>query len=100
MTVAGPDTQSPAAKTPEVVVSKVEVLNAEGKSIQDQANGGGFGGGGSYTGTTTEMTGTSTGTGNCNICGTAATIRYTLAFNAYEKEIRFLLQNVPVPALW
>ena len=87
-------------KPPEVIVSKVEVLDAQGKSIQDQANGGGFGGGGSYTGTMTEMTGTSTGTGNCNICGTAATIRYTLSLNAYEKEIRFLLQNVPVPAVW
>jgi hypothetical protein len=86
-------------KPPEVIVTKVDVLNTQGKSIPDQASGG-FSSGSSYTGSGDTMTGTSTGSGNCNICGTAATIRYTVTLNAYEKEIRFLLQNVPVPALW
>lgn len=86
-------------KPAEVMVVNVDVLNAQGKSIRDNASGG-FTTSSSYGGSGDSATGTFSGTGNCNICGTAATIRYTLALNAYEKEIRFLLQNVPVPPLW
>lgn len=87
-------------KPPEAIISKVEVLNAQGKPIQDQANGGSFGSSSASGGTSTEATGANSGNGTCNICGTAATIRYTVILNPYEKEIRFLLQNIPIPALW
>jgi hypothetical protein len=90
---------SPAEPLPETIVMKMDVLNAQGKSIQDQG-GGAFGSGGSYSGSGNEMTGTTSGSGSCSTCGNAATIRYTLAIKPYEKEIRFLLENVPVPILW
>jgi hypothetical protein len=89
-------------KPPAVMVTKMEVLDAQGKSIQDQASGGySFTSGGSSSSSSSDnTTGTYSGSGNCNICGTAATIRFVVALNSYEKEIRFLLQNVPIPGLW
>jgi len=43
---------------------------------------------------------TLTGSGDCNLCGGAATIRFVLALDSYEKETRLVLQNIPVPILW
>jgi hypothetical protein len=86
---------------PEAVVMKMDILNAQGQSIQELASGGySFSGGGSFGGSGDEVTGTVSGSGNCNVCGAAATIRYTLALQIGEKEIRFLLENVPVPIIW
>jgi hypothetical protein len=91
-------------KPPAVMVTKMDVLDAQGKSIQDQASGGySFTSGGSSSSSSSSSdntTGTYSGTGNCNVCGAAATIRFVVALNSYEKEIRFLLQNVPIPGLW
>jgi hypothetical protein len=85
------DQQLPAA-----AVLKMDVLNAEGKSIRD-LGGGAFSGGSSASGSNNQMTGTARGSGNCQACGTAATIRYTLAFGMYEQGIRLAVENIPVP---
>ncbi len=86
-------TQDP---TPEVILTKLDVLDPQGKSIPDQGNGGfsssaGAGGSGDL------MTGTASGSGNCDICGTATTFRFTLALKPAQQELRFTLENVPVP---
>ncbi len=77
---------------PEVVVLKTEVLNADGRPVRD-LGGGSFGTSGG--GSNNEMT--VSGRGTCDACGTAATIRYTLAFKLSERHIRFVLENIPVP---
>lgn len=85
------DQQPPAA-----AVLEIDVLNAEGKSIHD-LGAGGFSEAGSYSGPNNQITGTLSGSGSCETCGEAATVRYTLAFDMYELEARFALENVPVP---
>jgi hypothetical protein len=87
------DQQPPAA-----AVLKMDVLNAEGKSIRD-LGGGGFSSGSSGSGSNNQMTGTARGSGSCEACGTAATIRYTLAFGMYEQGVRLAVENIPVPAI-
>ncbi len=94
----------PGELPPEVIVTKIDVLDADGKSIPDQGQGT-FS---SASGVGTIFTsvpgvayqgpgGSSTGSGTCPVCGTAATIRYTLALKPYEKQVRFVLENIPVP---
>ncbi len=77
---------------PAAVVLETEVLNAEGQPVRD-LGGGSFSTSGS--GSNDEKTVTARGT--CDACGTATTLRYTLAFQLSEREIRFALENVPVP---
>ena len=89
-------TQDP---TPEVILTKLDVLDPLGKSIHDQATSGAFGGGAGAGGSGDLMTGTASGSGSCSICGTATTFRFTLALKPYQQELRFILTNVPVPAL-
>jgi len=82
----------------QVVVTKIDILDAQGKSIRDQSTGI-FVNGATYRGRGLgDMT--ATGSGDCQLCGGAATIRFVLALDAYEKEIRLVLQNIPVPILW
>jgi hypothetical protein len=90
---------SPGEPAPPAVVMKMDILDAQGKPVQGQS-GGAFGGGGSFSGSGDEVTGTTSGSGSCSACGTAATIRYTLGLQVGEKEIHFLLENVPVPRIW
>lgn len=87
--------------TPEVIVTKLDVLDPLGRSIQDQASGsfGGGSGGDGGGGTGDLVIGTANGSGNCDICGTATTFRFTLALKVRQQELRFVLENVPVPAL-
>ena len=87
----------PEELPPQVIVTKIDILDPNGRSIPGQGSGGfGSSSGGGATGD--QGTGTSSGTGSCPICDTATTIRYTLALDAYEKEVRFVLENVPVPS--
>jgi hypothetical protein len=82
----------------EVLVTKIDILDVQGRSIPDQTMGlfqnraaypaRGLG----------DMT--ATGSGECRLCGAAATIRLALALDSYEKEIRLVQQNIPVPILW
>jgi hypothetical protein len=82
----------------EVIVTKIDILDAQGKSIRDQSTGI-FLNGATYPNRGLgDMT--ATGSGDCNLCGGAATIRFVLALDSYEREIRLVLQNIPVPILW
>jgi len=82
----------------EVVVMKIDILDAQGQSIRDQTTGL-FLNGATYPGRGLgDMT--AAGSGDCNLCGGAATIRFVLALDSYEKEIRLVQQNIPVPILW
>jgi len=87
----------PGDLPPEVIVTKIDILDPNGNSIPAQSSGG-FGGSSSGGTTGDQGTATSSGSGTCTICGTATTIRYTMALDAYEKEVRFVLENVPVPS--
>ena len=87
-------TQDP---TPEVILTKLDILDPQGKSILDQS--GGFSSGSSGSGSGDLMTGTAHGSGSCSICGTATTFRFTLILKPVQKELRFVLENVPVPLL-
>jgi len=86
-------TQDP---TPEVILTKLDILDPQGKSILDQSGGFSSGSGG---GSGDLVTGTAHGSGNCDICGTATTFRFTLVLKPVQKELRFVLENVPVPLL-
>ncbi len=82
----------------EVIVTKIDILDAQGKSIRDQSTGI-FLNGATYPNRGLgDMT--ATGSGDCTLCGGAATIRFVLALDCYEKEVRLILQNIPVPILW
>ena len=78
------------------IVLEMQLLNAEGKPV-----GGGLGGFPSST-TTASSDGqkltTKTGSGSCSDCGQAATIRYRIAVKPYEREIRFVLEDIPMPS--
>jgi len=41
---------------------------------------------------------TSTGKGTCSVCGDVTTIRYTFALYPYEREARFVLEDIRVPS--
>jgi hypothetical protein len=82
---------SPGRPIPATAVVKMEILNALGWPTEDQAAGGSFSDSGA------EITGTMSGMGACDRWGAATTIRFTLGLGVCEKEIRFLLENVPVP---
>jgi len=82
---------------PAAAVLKLEVLNAEGQSVRDLSNGGGFASGVGGSGVNGQMTVTATGSGSCTACGAAATLRYTLVFNMHELEAHFVMKNIPVP---
>ncbi len=80
----------------EKIVSEMQLLNAEGKPV-----GGGLGtlgGSTTATGSDGQTLTTSTGSGSCVDCGQVATIRYRIAVKPYEREIRFVLEDIPVPS--
>jgi hypothetical protein len=83
---------------PEVVVTKIDVLDAQGQSLPDRSSG-------LFSNRATYQSRgpgdmTLTGSGEGNLCGSATTIRFILALDAYEKEVRLVLQDIPVPILW
>ncbi len=82
----------PAGQAPPgVIVVDVEVLDAAGHPIRGVIGGTGVGGMDSRT---IFIHGTAYGPP----CAAAATLRCTVAPNAYVRHIRFLLENVPVPS--
>ncbi|MBP7053676.1 MAG: hypothetical protein KBE65_21920 [Phycisphaerae bacterium] len=82
---------------PPALIVNMDVLNAQGKSIRSLDGSGGFSTSASYVSSDGLMTGTASGSGSCSACGTAATFRYTLAFDLREQEANFVLENIPVP---
>jgi hypothetical protein len=111
--------------TPEVIVTSLNILDAQGKSLREggssgtsggagsaDSSGAGAGAGGSGTvgdpgdlitaaaePTSDVITGTMSGTGGYSGGGTATTFRFTLALKPGQQQLRCLLENVPVPSL-
>jgi hypothetical protein len=81
----------------EVVVTKIDVLDAQGRSIPDHSSGV-FSNRSDYGSRAGGVT--LTGSGEGNRCGDATAIRFVLALDSYEKELRLVLQDIPVPILW
>jgi len=86
----------PDEKLPATIVLDMDILDTQERPVEGQGSGS-FSSGGSFSGNDNLMTGTTSGTGNCGVCGDATTFRFTLALNPYEKELRFAVENVPVP---
>ena len=100
--------------TPEVIVTKLDILDAQGKSLTDGVSSGsstGGSGGGGSSGSSGGLiaaaaerasdltTGTTSGMGSYSGGGTATTFRFTLALKPRQQQLRFILENVPVPIL-
>jgi hypothetical protein len=81
-------------KLPTAILSGVHARNARGEVIEDQSNHGSLD---TVRSDATEATGAYSGAGSCTFGNTAATIRFVLALNPYEKEARFAVTNVPIP---
>jgi hypothetical protein len=90
--------------TPEVILTKLDILalDASGKPIQDPTTGSGASGSASGAGASGSsgsgglMTGTASGSGSFS--GTPTTFRFTLALKPQQHQWRFILENVPVPS--
>ncbi|MBN1505307.1 MAG: hypothetical protein JW955_00590 [Sedimentisphaerales bacterium] len=81
------------------MVIETQILNTEGYPV-----GGTAGSSGHYTaspgsGLDGQKTYTVSGNGTCSDCGTATTFRYRFAVAPYQQEVRFVLEDVPVPLL-
>jgi hypothetical protein len=96
--VSSLSTGSLRGNPPEIIVTKIDILDAQGQSIPDHSSGL-FSNRTDYPRRAAGEV-TLTGSGDCQLCGGAATIRFVLALDSYEKEIRLVLQNIPVPILW
>ncbi|MEN6575099.1 MAG: hypothetical protein ABFD90_02060 [Phycisphaerales bacterium] len=85
---------------PEMIVTSVDVLDAQGNSLWKSSTGGSMiSSGGSWTDSGDERTLRWTVQGSCSTCDQAATIRYTLASAPYEQEVRFEMEDIVVPDL-
>ena len=125
--------------TPEVIVTKLDILDAHGTSLTDGASGSSTTGGSTTPGSATRgsttggsstaasgagssvsagssstgsstggsstggsgdlVTGTTSGSGSYSGGGTATKLRFTLALKPRQQQLRFILENVPVPSL-
>jgi hypothetical protein len=85
---------------PEIVVTGIDVVNAEGQSVWGGSTGSrSMGTSGGFTDSGNQRTATHGGSGYCSTCGTAAFLRHVVAFKPYSRQVRFVLENVPVPSL-
>ncbi len=89
---------SSSGALPERMVLEMQILNDKGVPVGGAGGSSGFSGGMSGTGSGAQMNYTSTGSGTCSDCGQATTFRFRLAVKPYEREVRFVLENVPVPS--
>jgi hypothetical protein len=87
-----------SAALPERIVIEMQILNEKGVPVGGAGGSAGFASSTGGTGSGELMTYTSTGSGTCSDCGQATTFRFRLAVKPYEREVRFVLENVPVPA--
>jgi hypothetical protein len=86
--------------TPEVIVTALDFLDAQGKSVTSGSGGSGSAGGGSSSsGSADLVTGTASGSGSFSSGAVATTLRFTLALKPQQQQLRFILENVPVPLL-
>jgi hypothetical protein len=80
---------------PERMHIETQILGAEGKPVG--STGGAFGTSGTGHGSDGRMTWTIRGTGSCDDCGQATSFRYRFAVNPSEQEVRFVLEDIPMP---
>jgi hypothetical protein len=86
--------EAPAA----AMLLETEILNADGESVHELSQSGSFSGGGSSHSSEDGLrVATLRGSGSCSACGYAAIIRHTFALAPYEREARFVLEDIPVP---
>lgn len=86
--------------TPEVIVTALDILDAQGKSIKEGSGGGSSSGSsGGSSGAGDLMTGTASGAGTFSSGAIATTFRFTLSLKPQQQQLRFILENVPVPLL-
>jgi hypothetical protein len=83
---------------PARLLARTDVLNAAGRSVRNSSLPGDFD---SSTLLRTSDDGLMNATirahGSCDVCGDVVTIRYTFALEPYEREVRFVLEEIPVP---
>jgi hypothetical protein len=90
----------PSQALPEVIVTAMDIVDAKGTSVYDASTGLSTRGyGGSFSDSGDQRTATRDGLGYCSACGAAAFIRHVIAFQPYSRQVRFVLQDVPVPSL-
>jgi hypothetical protein len=86
--------------TPEVIVTKMDILDVQGKPVSSGSGGSASSGGGSSSaGSGDLVTGTTSGSGSFSSGAVATTLRFTLALKPQQQQLRFILENVPVPLL-
>ncbi len=88
----------PSEGSPETIVMEIDVLNADGLSIQNHGGDGrvlGISRGGDYD----EGRMTQAITSNGSARDAAAFIRYVIATDPYQQQVRLVLEDVPVPGL-
>ena len=86
----------PGAELPEIIVTDIDLLDAEGGSFRQRS-----------TGTLGTLVGaddsgdgrvvTRTVWGTCSACGPAKVIRFVIASAPYERQVQFELENVLIP---
>lgn len=84
--------------TPGVAVAAMEIVDADGNSVHYQGAGGGVTSTVRSTQASVDQaTVTRIERSSCSACGEAAFFRYTIAWEPYEQEARFVLEDIPVP---
>jgi hypothetical protein len=81
---------------PAVMMTAMEMLNAEGNPVYEPGTSGGFGSSGGSGVSDGLGTARISGHGRCASCGDATTIRFTFALAPYEGEARLALENIPI----
>ena len=85
----------PSDAFPEMIVTAIDVVDAEGNSVW--GGSGSMGTGGGFDDSRDQRIVTRDGVGFCSTCGKAAFIRHVIAFEPYHRELQFVLENVLVP---
>jgi len=83
---------------PEMIVTSIDIVDANGVPVWQQSTGGrSEGSSGGFSDSDGWRIATRSGNGFCAKCGQAAFIRHVIAFRPYNRELQFVLENVPVP---
>lgn len=90
----------PSQAFPEMIVTAIDVVDAEGNSIWNKRMQSGhisFGTGSGFSDSGYQRIAMRHGNGTCSECGNVAFLRHIIAFEPYHRELQFVLENVPVP---
>jgi hypothetical protein len=91
----------PSGAFPEMIVTAVEVTDAAGDLVWHEEITSMFAmdAGITWQDSGVQRVASCYSHGLCSACGTAAFIRHVIAFKPYHRDVRFVLENVPVPSL-